>query len=161
MTCVSEGIISQLLVLLWMILKGTHGGLSEGGAPHPVLSCLAVCSCPSFLSLSFFLPLRKLSLGHFRGSYLPVLTAGPTAAWSWPRPGLTCAQSPAVPLLDSVPSAKLPAHAVGGVRGGLEPRTESESLGQGSYNPARETLSQFCETQILLNDIWSGCKEIS
>ena len=52
MTCVSEGIISQLLVLPWMILKGTHRSLSEGGAPHPVLSCLAVCSCPSFLSLS-------------------------------------------------------------------------------------------------------------
>ena len=123
MACVSEGIISQLLVLLWMILKGTHENLSEGGAPHPALSCLALCSCPSFLSSSFFLLLRKLSLGHFRGSYLPVLTAGPLAAWSWPHPGLTHAQSPVVTLLDSVPSAKLPVHLLlVGVRGRLEPQ---------------------------------------
>lgn len=121
MACVSEGIISQLLVLLGMILKGTHGSLSEGGAPHPVLSCLALCSCPSFLSSSFFL--RKLFLGHFRGSYLPVLTAGPMATWSWPHPGLTRAQSPVVTLLDSVPSAKMPVHLIlVGVRGGLEPQ---------------------------------------
>ena len=123
MACVSEGIISQLLVLLWMILIGTHENLSEGGAPHPALSCLALCSCPSFLSSSFFLLLRKLSLGHFRGSYLPVLTAGPLAAWSWPHPGLTHAQSPVVTLLDSVPSAKLPVHLLlVGVRGRLEPQ---------------------------------------
>lgn len=121
MACVSEGIISQLLVLLWMILKGTHGSLSEGGAPHPVLSCLAVCSCPSFLSSSFFLLLRKLSLGHFRGPYLPVLTAGPMAVWSWPHPGLTRAQSLVVTLLGSVPSAKLPVYLLlVGVRCGLE-----------------------------------------
>lgn len=140
MTCVSEGIISQLLVLLWMILKGAHGSLSEGGAPHPVLSCLAVCSCPSFLSLSFFLPLRKLSLGHFRGSCLPVLTAGPMAAWSWPRPGLTHAESSCASARQCS-SAKLPVHLLlVGVRGGLEPQNGVREPWPGRLQPSQGDL---------------------
>ena len=129
----------------------------------------------SILPIPIFLPPpQETVLGSFQGvipscsdswshGRMELATSRPDmcSESSCASPGLTRAQSPAVPLLDSVPSAKLPAHAVGGVRGGLEPRTESESLGQGGYNPARETWSQFCETRILLNDIWSGCKEIS
>lgn len=92
----------------------------------------------SILPISIFLPPPQETV---LGSHLPVLTAGPMAAWSWPRPGLTRAQSPVVTLLDSVPSAKLPVHLLlVGVRGGLEPQNGVGEPWPGKFQPRQGDL---------------------
>lgn len=57
-----------------------------GGGLSPPSSKLLGCMFVSILPISIFLPPPQETV---LGSHLPVLTAGPMAAWSWPRPGLT------------------------------------------------------------------------